>query len=431
MVDWEREFSNLTPSIRSFYRRQYNAAQTSKARKQVLKNAREGTLRFPNSNDANTATSTLQENRRRKTAQERRTKLVATARRTANTVKRAARVVRARMPNSKEIFELSSRVGQSISESTTGLMLFAEILMLIFTLKGNVSKEVNKVVGKVFLPLNVSKEGILDRLERMYSQSPEDLGLIVAANAWLSSEKGTSIAALQFATLLTAGIVAHLLTIAEKKGIMKIPRVFDVFITLFKRAGFTGTGLAIETVFYSVIKGALVWHGKLLAAKGINTAISKQSRNWLRLPMKIGWRRISQYLTDDMSRRAIEVLLTSIMDMKYAPKSVVRQAAEALKVVKRSEPTLSLPQPRTPSASRNNKQQVAESPLRPRPRPTRRVTTIVNMPIRAMGSNGTLYNFTQNEWNGMNNRNRGSPTNDPVVRLTYGREVRYARRSEL
>jgi len=463
MVNWRRRFPHLNNFEIEHYRTRYDAAKTRGQKQRVLSNAEQRIMRF-NSSSNTRYTTTLTQNRRMKRDQERRQKVIntvkrtanaakrtanaakrtakrtanvvkgtakrtanvakRTAKRTANTVRRTTKVVRARMPNPKEIFELSTRLGQTIYESREGLLIFTDIIALILISKGITSRLVNKVVGKVFLPLNVSKEGILDRLERIYSQPPENLGLIVAANAWLSSERGTSIAALQFAMLLTIGVCAHLLTVADKRGIMKIPRVLDIFISFFKYVGFSGVTLSLESMFYSVIKGILVWHGKMLAAKGINSAISSQSRNWVRVPMKLGWRLMAKLLQDDVSRRAIETLLSVIMDMKFAPKSVVRQAAEVLKVVKKPAPTLSLPQPRTPIASRKNGEQVAESPNRLR-------TTVVNMPIQAVGNNGKSYNFTQNDWNSMNRNQMPSTSRDSVVRLTFKNQVRYARRSFL
>ena len=398
MVNWKRRFPHLENVEIKHYKGRYDAAKTRGQKQKVLSNAEQRIMRF-NSSSNTGSTTTLRQNRSMKRDQERRQKVINTVKRTANTVrrtakrtanvvkgtakrtanvakrtaKRTANGVRARMPNPKEIFELSTRLSQTIYESREGLLIFTDIIVLILISKGITSQLVNKVVGKVFLPLNVSKEGILDRLERIYSQPPENLGLIVAANAWLSSERGTSIAALQFAMLLTIGVCAHLLTVADKRGIMKIPRVLDIFISVFKYAGFSGVTFSLESMFYSVIKGILVWHGKMLAAKGINSAISSQSRNWVRVPMKLGWRLMAKLLQDDVSRRAIETLLSVIMDMKFAPKSVVRQAAEVLKVVEKPRPqqtqTLSIAQAgrnnrRTPNAIRNNGEQVAESPGR-------------------------------------------------------------------
>jgi len=149
---------------------------------------------------------------------------------------------------------------------------------------------------------------------------------------------------------------------------------------------------------------------------------------------------LKQELVAFVFSKPMQLLLGAIADMRYAPKSGVGKATRQIKVyvnqMRAREPTLSIAPPgrnnRTPNASRNNGEQVAESPGRP----ARRTATVTGegvspMRIRARGNNNRTYSFSQSMWNSMNRNEMPSTSRDPAVRLTYNNQVRYARRSEL
>ena len=433
MVNWEKDFPNLNNNNRETLKLRFEKARSKPQRNSVLKNAREldinkslrrmganaqGVVRFTNN-----------------TLPEARAKVAASAMR-----KKVVNVVKAKMPTREQMLDLGWRLGQDVYDNRRGVEMFAELILLFFTVTGEVSTRINKVVGVALSPLDVTKEGIASRFARLYLTKSKNIGEIVKANAWLNSSQGTSILAIEFSMLLTVGIILRLIFIGNSKAAKKISRILDVIVSTAKLPGFTGSKMLL-----SIVSFIITFHAQILAAKGIDVSVDKYMADWIKLPIKtmLRWTKnkfLKQELVAFVFSKPMQLLLGAIADMRYVPKSGVGKATRQIKVyvnqMRAREPTLSIAPPgrnnRTPNASRNNGEQVAESPGRP----ARRTATVTGegvspMRIRARGNNNRTYSFSQSMWNSMNRNEMPSTSRDPAVRLTYNNQVRYARRSEL
>ena len=434
MVNWDSDFPNLSNENIQPLKRRFERARSKAQRNSVLKTAEQldltKSLRKMGANDE----GVIRFNKNNTLPQVRANAAAAASR------KKVVNVVRAKMPTREQMLDLGWRLGQDVYDNRRGVEMFAELIILFFTVTGEVSTKINKVVGVALSPLDVTKEGIASRFARLYLTKSKNIGEIVKANAWLNSSQGTSILAIEFSMLLTFGILLRLIFIGNSKAAKKISRILDVFVSTVKLPGFTGSKMLL-----SIVSFIITFHAQILAAKGIDVSVDKYMADWMKLPIKtmLRWTKnkfLKQELVAFVFSKPMQLLLAAIADMRYAPKSGVGKATRQIKVyvnqMRAREPTLSIAPPgrnnRTPSASRNNGEQVAESPGRP----ARRTATVTGegvspMQIRARGNNNRTYMLTQSMWKSMNRNEMPSTSRDPVVRLTYNNEVRYARRSEL
>ena len=370
MVNWEKDFPNLNNNNRETLKLRFEQARNKPERNRVLQNALEldittslrrmganaqGVVRFTNN-----------------TLPEARAKVAASAMR-----KKVVNVVKAKMPTREQMLDLGWRLGQDVYDNRRGVEMFAELMLLFFTVTGKVSTEFNKVVGVALSPLDVTKEGIASRFARLYLTNSKNLGEIVKANAWLNSSQGTSILAIEFSMLLTVGIILRLIFIGNSKAAKKISRILDVIVSTAKLPGFTGL-VSVETMLLSIVSFIITFHAQILAAKGIDVSVDKYMADWMKLPIKtmLRWTKnkfLKKELVAFVFSKPMQLLLAAIADMRYVPKSGVGKATRQIKVyvnqMRAREPTLSIAPPgrnnRTPSASRNNDNQEAQSPLRP------------------------------------------------------------------
>jgi hypothetical protein len=430
MVNWNRDFPNLTNENRKKLRTKFNRARSDRQREAVLRSAQEldikrtlnkaganssGVIRFPNSNTS----STLRQRRAAVARSETRKKVV-------NTVRRMA-------PSPERVLDMGWRMGKMVYDNPRGVEMFMEIMVLL--LRPDLTKTITSLARRALPPLNLSKESTSERLERVYGLSSAFIGDVVKFDALLHSNEVTSTVEASLFYLFMCAIVLRLLVIGSEKSRKMVTDVLDGVVSIIRLPGYTGF-LSIDTMLKSIV----AMHVQLLLVKITDVYASKLLPAFVRTMIKnlVQWVKSKFNLNKFLGpagKKMLQVLLSAIIDMKYAPKSIVRQSVKLLAMTK-TVPTQSIaPGTVTPNASRNNNnERVAESPGRP----TRRRATVTGegvspMRIRASGSNGKRYIFSQSIWNSMNRNGRtiATTSTDPVVRLTYKNQVRYARRSEL
>jgi hypothetical protein len=430
MVNWNRDFPNLTNENRKKLRTKFNRARSDRQREAVLRSAQEldikrtlnkaganssGVIRFPNSNTS----STLRQRRAAVARSETRKKVV-------NTVRRMA-------PSPERVLDMGWRMGKMVYDNPRGVEMFMEIMVLL--LRPDLTKTITSLARLALPPLNLSKESTSERLERVYGLSSAFIGDVVKFDALLHSNEVTSTVEASLFYLFMCAIVLRLLVIGSEKSRKMVTDVLDGVVSIIRLPGYTGF-LSIDTMLKSIV----AMHVQLLLVKITDVYASKLLPAFVRTMIKnlVQWVKSKFNLNKFLGpagKKMLQVLLSAIIDMKYAPKSIVRQSVKLLAMTK-TVPTQSIaPGTVTPNASRNNNnERVAESPGRP----TRRRATVTGegvspMRIRASGSNGKRYIFSQSIWNSMNRNGRtiATTSTDPVVRLTYKNQVRYARRSEL
>jgi len=440
MVNWNRDFPNLTNENRKKLRTKFNRARSDRQREAVLQSAQEldikrtlnkaganssGVIRFPNSNTS----STLRQRRAAVARSETRKKVVNAAKRTANTVRRMA-------PSPERVLDMGWRMGKMVYDNPRGVEMFMEIMVLLLRPDVGATKKIISLTRRALPPLNLSKESTSERLERVYGLSSAFIGDVVKFDALLHSNEVTSTVEASFFYMFMCAIVLRLLIIGSEKSRKMVTDVLDGVASIIRLPGYTGILLSIDTMLKSIV----AMHAQLLLSKAVDVYASKLLPAFLRTMIKnlVQWVKSKFNLNKFLGpagKKMLQVLLSAIIDMKYAPKSIVRQSVKLLAMTK-TVPTQSIaPGTVTPNASRNNNnERVAESPGRP----TRRRATVTGegvspMRIRASGSNGKRYIFSQSIWNSMNRNGRtiATTSTDPVVRLTYKNQVRYARRSEL
>ena len=441
MVNWNRDFPNLTNENRKKLRTKFNRARSDRQREAVLRSAQEldikrtlnkeganssGVIRFPNSNTS----STLRQRRAAVARSETRKKVVNTAKRTA---KRTANAVRRMAPSPERVLDMGWRMGKMVYDNPRGVEMFMEIMVLL--LRPDLTKTITSLARRLLPPLNLSKESTSERLERVYGLSSAFIGDVVKFDALLHSNEVTStVEALLFYSFMGT-IVLRLLVIGSEKSRKMVTDVLDGVVSIIRLPGYTGF-LSIDAMLKSIV----AMHVQLLLVKITDVYASKVLPAFVRTMIKniVQWAKSKFNLNKFLGpagKKMLQVLLSAIIDMKYAPKSIVRQSVKLLAMTK-TVPTQSIaPGTVTPNASRNNNnERVAESPGRP----IRRTATVTGegvspMRIRASGSNRKRYIFSQSIWNSMNRNGRtiATTSTDPVVRLTYKNQVRYARRSEL
>jgi hypothetical protein len=357
---------------------------------------------------------------------ETRKKVVNAAKRTANTVRRMA-------PSPERVLDMGWRMGKMVYDNPRGVEMFMEIMVLL--LRPDLTKTITSLARRALPPLNLSKESTSERLERVYGLSSAFIGDVVKFDALLHSNEVTSTVEASLFYLFMCAIVLRLLVIGSEKSRKMVTDVLDGVVSIIRLPGYTGF-LSIDTMLKSIV----AMHVQLLLVKITDVYASKLLPAFVRTMIKnlVQWVKSKFNLNKFLGpagKKMLQVLLSAIIDMKYAPKSIVRQSVKLLAMTK-TVPTQSIaPGTVTPNASRNNNnERVAESPGRP----TRRRATVTGegvspMRIRASGSNGKRYIFSQSIWNSMNRNGRtiATTSTDPVVRLTYKNQVRYARRSEL
>jgi hypothetical protein len=441
MVNWNRDFPNLTNENRKKLRTKFNRARSDRQREAVLRSAQEldikrtlnkaganssGVIRFPNSNTS----STLRQRRAAVARSETRKKVVNAAKRTA---KRTANTVRRMAPSPERVLDMGWRMGKMVYDNPRGVEMFMEIMVLL--LRPDLTKTITSLARRALPPLNLSKESTSERLERVYGLSSAFIGDVVKFDALLHSNEVTSTVEASLFYLFMCAIVLRLLVIGSEKSRKMVTDVLDGVVSIIRLPGYTGF-LSIDTMLKSIV----AMHVQLLLVKITDVYASKLLPAFVRTMIKnlVQWVKSKFNLNKFLGpagKKMLQVLLSAIIDMKYAPKSIVRQSVKLLAMTK-TVPTQSIaPGTVTPNASRNNNnERVAESPGRP----TRRRATVTGegvspMRIRASGSNGKRYIFSQSIWNSMNRNGRtiATTSTDPVVRLTYKNQVRYARRSEL
>ena len=440
MVNWNRDFPNLTNENRKKLRTKFNRARSDRQREAVLRSAQEldikrtlnkaganssGVIRFPNSNTS----STLRQRRAAVARSETRKKVVNAAKRTA---KRTANAVRRMAPSPERVLDMGWRMGKMVYDNPRGVEMFMEIMVLL--LRPDLTKTITSLARLALPPLNLSKESTSERLERVYGLSSAFIGDVVKFDALLHSNEVTSTVEALLFYMFMGTIVLRLLVIGSEKSRKMVTDVLDGVVSIIRLPGYTGF-LSIDTMLKSIV----AMHVQLLLVKITDVYASKVLPAFVRTMIKniVQWAKsnILNKFLGPAGKKMLKVLLSAIIDMKYAPKSIVRQSVKLLAMTN-TVPTQSIaPGTVTPNASRNNNnERVAESPGRP----TRRTATVTGegvspMRIRASGSNGKRYIFSQSIWNSMNRNGRtiATTSRDPVVRLTYKNQVRYARRSEL
>ena len=442
MVNWNRDFPNLTNENRKKLRTKFNRARSDRQREAVLRSAQEldikrtlnkaganssGVIRFPNSNTS----STLRQRRAAVARSETRKKVVNAAKRTA---KRTANAVRRMAPSPERVLDMGWRIGKMVYDNPRGVEMFMEIMVLLLRTDFGVTKLIIPGVRLGLPPLNLSKESMSERLERVYGLSSAFIGDVVKFDALLHSNEVTSTVEASLFYMFMGTIVLRLLVIGSEKSRKMVTDVLDGVVSIIRLPGYTGF-LSIDAMLKSIV----AMHVQLLLVKITDVYASKVLPAFVRTMIKniVQWAKsnILNKFLGPAGKKMLQVLLSAIIDMKYAPKSIVRQSVKLLAMTN-TVPTQSIaPGTVTPNASRNNNnERVAESPGRP----TRRTATVTGegvspMRIRASGSNGKRYIFSQSIWNSMNRNGRtiATTSRDPVVRLTYKNQVRYARRSEL
>ena len=434
MINWDRDYPNLTNTNREKMKRMYDKSKSRAGRQGVLKNAQEldiqramnkaganssGVIRFPNN-----ASSTLTQRR------------AAVAR--AETRKKVANVVRRMTPSPKSVLDMGWRMGKMIYDNPRGVEMFMEIMIVL--LRPNVGKKITAAARRALPKLdeNIWKGSRLERIERTYGLSPAFIGDVVRFDMILHDNEAMSAVEAFLFYMFMCAVVLRLLTIGREIGSEKsrkmVTDVLDGVASIIRLPGYTGF-LSIDIMLKSVV----AMHASLFFTKVVDVYASKYLPPLLRTMSKnlFQWAKdkanLDKYV-GTAGKRMFEVLLGAIIDMKYAPKSIVRQSVKLLSV-KKTVPTQSIaPGTVTPNSSRNNNERVAESPVRP----ARRTATVTGegvspMRIGAIGNNGRRYIFTQSVWNSLNRNGRtiATTSRDPVVRLKFRNQVRYVRSSEL
>jgi hypothetical protein len=436
MVNWDRDFPNLSNENREKLKKMYERARSEKQRASLLRSAREmnidramkkaganasGVIRF-----SNTSSSTFRQER----AQETRRRRANAVKRTA---KRAVNVVRAKMPTTEQILDLGWRLGKNIYDNPRGVEMFSEIMGLLALRRKNVPQKIVEATRRALPPLDVLAENTSKRLQRVYGMRSSFIGDIIKFDALLHSDDITKFVSESFVFLMTFGIVLRLLVLGTDRSRKMVTDVLDMVVSVMKLPGFTFYTLSVQTLLNSIV----AMHVRLFLAKITNVVVNKYVPSFLSTIIKnvVDWANnkvnLSKY-GGKLGTRLVVALLAAITDMKYAPKSIVKQSYKAIDMLmlKPAPRPAITSRNRTPNSSRNER--VAESPLRP-PRATVSGEGVSSpMRVTATGNNGAKYIFSQRQWNALSNNNRiATSSNDRVVRLTHKGQVRYARRSQL
>ena len=421
MVDWTRDFPNLTREQRALYKNKYDKARTAREKQRVLQNAKNEIMRFNSDSE-----TTLRQNRTRAGFQATRKKVV-------NVAKRAV----AKMPTSEQMLDLGWRLGKKIYDNPRGVEMFADIMLLLTVRRKNVPQKMVEATRRALPPLDILAENTSKRLQRVYAMRSSFIGDIIKFDALLHSDDITKFVSESFVFLFTFGIVLRLLVIGTDRSRKMVTDVLDTVVSFIKLPGFTFYALSAETLLNSIV----AMHVRLFLAKITNVVVNKYVPSFLSTIIKnvVNWANnkvdLSKYV-GKLGGRLVVGLLAAIIDMKYAPKSIVKQSYKVIDMfmLKQSENTAgdgakSIAYTTTPQGSGN---QEAQSPARPTRVATVEGEGVSPMRIRARGNDGQQYIFSMSVWNALSENNRiPSSSNDPVVRLTYKGQVRYARRSGL
>lgn len=400
MVDWKRRFPNLANFEVAHFKKRYDVARTAKEKKQVLRDAENKIMRFPNSSASNV------------------------------TARQGKKIP-------ERVLDMGWRMGKLIHDNPRGVEMFMEIMILLLKPNFGASKAIIAATRAALPPLNVTKESTSERLERVYGLSSAFIGDVVKFDALLNSNEVVSVVEVSLYYMFVFAIVMRLLIIGSEKSRKMVTDVLDGIGSIVRLPGYAGLFLSFETMMKTIV----VMHVRLFMYKVSDVYASKLLPPFVRTMIKnvVPWARgkinLDKYIGTP-GKVIIEFLFGAIIDMRYAPKSVVRQTAKLLKVVnKTTAPAKSLPATRgtrTPMGSRNNGGNVAESPARP-PRSTARVTGEgVSSPLRlkVSGNNGKTYLMSNRQWNSLSNARNDVPSTSRVE-LRYRNQVRYARRSDL
>lgn len=439
MVNWAGEYPNLTPEERTFYQTKYKRARTRREKQQVLENMRNRILAWSENNQ----TTTLRQNRTKERTQETRKKATNVAKRTGASVvaaaKKTTRVVVGKMPTPEQILDFGSRVGKQMYDNRRGVEFFVEIILLLLARGTNVPRKLYQgMIGttrRSLPPLDIRAMNTRERLQRTYSLPSSFIGDIVKFDMLLNSDEITEGVYEQFVLLFMVGIVVRLAVIGNEQARKLVTGALDALVYVIQIPGLTLYRLYAKDLLNSI----MAMHVQIFASKIFNVASNMLPRP-LNVVTKsaISWFDLSKYV-GKVGAQVIWFVFTAILDMRFAPKSVVSVAKKATLMLKHRinatrEGTRTIGyNNRTPTSSRNNGENVAESP----PRPPRRTATVEGegvspFRIKASGNDGKGYMFTMRGWNALSNNNRIPTTsNDPVVKLTHRGQVRYARRSNI
>jgi len=139
MVDWTRDFPNLTREQRALYKNKYDKARTAREKQRVLQNAKNEIMRFNSDSE-----TTLRQNRTRAGFQATRKKVV-------NVAKRAV----AKMPTSEQMLDLGWRLGKKIYDNPRGVEMFADIMLLLTVRRKNVPQKMVEATRRALPPLDI------------------------------------------------------------------------------------------------------------------------------------------------------------------------------------------------------------------------------------------------------------------------------------